>query len=463
MSVISTLVDAMTITAPELNSKSMMDASTSGQLIENTTGRVGVIYSTVGTAGRPVFNKQHVRQWRMYAEFSWAVRTAIDIHRNFITMVEPVVSPVDYKKPMDEGVKKSIEDLFSQRMYDGDSYSDVKEQILEDYFVMSYGAAELLLKNNGKPYDMLVLDAAKIGFVQNWDGEKAKSGYPRYAELNQSRQVTRWLPDPNVMSLINRKRSYDNLGLSHIETLDMAVRALLSGDSNLLIELQSPAPSGALSLGEGIGPAVADEVRAKIANAAKWAFVVVSGTKDPKFIPFKQRDLKALDKQVWFVRQVCAIFGLPTAALAHSVDTTRANTETLMDEKAEGLKNSVKRIMMMENADIVSKFGPVSKHNCRINYPILNQKDQLKQAELTAIQLAKQPCITINEGRRAQGFDALDDPKADVILFNTSVGLVPMDRLDEIPITPTNMPTSDDSVDGEIVDEDTPPKKQLLP
>src|SRR5450432_3635450 len=134
MSLLTILAEAATITAPD--QKSMMDASTSGQLIESNQGRVGVIYSTVGTAGRPVFNKQHIRQWRMYAEFSWAVRTAIDIHRNFITMAEPVVSPVNHKLPMNKKVKKSIEDLFALRMLDGDSYNDIKEQMLEDYFVM---------------------------------------------------------------------------------------------------------------------------------------------------------------------------------------------------------------------------------------------------------------------------------------------------------------------------------------
>jgi len=415
LNIVDLIAEAIT-----LNPKSMRDAVTTGEITAASSQQVGVIHSDTKAV-----KKSGVKQWRLYAEHSWAVRTALDIHRNFTTLVVPAVVPVDPKKPMDEKVKTAIEDLFSKRMSNGDSYAEVKEQMVEDYFVLSHGFAELWLQRDAKPYNITPLNAANIGFLSNWDGTRLDS--PRYAEFDSSTsRVKRYLGDQHVMNITNRKRSYDKLGLSHVEVLDMAVQGLLAGDDHLLHELRYPSASGALSLGEGTTPATADEVRAKIAAAAKWAFVVISGSKDPKFIPFKPKDLKQLDKQLWFVREVCALFGLPITALAQSADSTRANTVALLDQMGEGLKDTIVRIRKMENQYIVPTYGDPKKHNCRIDYPILNQKDALKQAELTAIQMAKQPYITINEARRDAGKEPLDLKIADDVLLNSSVGLVPL-------------------------------------
>jgi len=266
--------------------------------------------------------------------------------------------------------------------------------------------------------------------------------------------------------------SYGTLGLSHVEVLDMAVEGLFAGDDQMLMDLKYPAASGALSLGENISPDRADEVRSKIMAAAKHAFVVISGTKDPKFVPFKPRDVKMLDKNLWFLREVAAVFGLPITIFAQSSDSTRANTVALLDQMGEGLKDTAERIKQMENFDIVRKFGDPNKHNVQIDYPILRQKDALKQAELSALQLGgEQGFISINEARRDNGQESLPYEIADDVFINTPRGLVTLTmlqqmaddgRLDEALLGPQdNTPQSSngkgDTVDGEIV-EDKPTK-----
>lgn len=437
------LIDALTITSEAYPvPKSLRDLGGGGIALDTQPGVSSVEFDLDGQR-KEIYKKRSPKQWRTYAEYSWAVRTAIDIHRNFVFLAQPDVTAIDYKKKTDAGVKKAVEDLLSQRMQLGDSYRSIKEQMLEDYFVISYGAVELTIDRAARPIDMKAFDAAKLGFYR-WDGDPAK---PRYCEINSSRNAVRRFSDKDMIVLTNRKRTYDKLGLSHVESLNMAVEALLAGDDHLLTELRAPAPSGALNLGENVGPDVADKVRAKVTNAAKWTFIVLSGAKDPKFIPFKPRDLKALDKQQWFVRQVCAIFGLPTVALAQKVDTVQSNTEALLDEKAEGLKDSVLRIMEMENMEIVRKFGDPREHNLQIIYPVLGRKDELKQAELLAIQLGgQQSWATINEARRASGLETVDNKAADDILINTSTGLVALSKLDDQLYSdqpPTGTPSQD--------------------
>lgn len=467
MNPLITFADAFRILLPSY--KSLRDNATSGQMIENTQGRIGYLNSGIGDSGKQIFKKAGVMHWRMWAEYSWAVRTAIDIHRNFSTLIEPAVVPINPKLPYDKEVQRIIEDLLTSRMSNGDSYAEVKEKMLEDYFVLSTGAAELWLKRNGKPYNITPLDASRVGFYEGWDGSKLDS--PRYAELTKDySRIERKLSDSHVMAMINRKTSYNMIGISHVEVLDMAVQGLFAGDDQMLMDLKYPAASGALSLGENISPDRADEVRSKIMAAAKHAFVVISGTKDPKFVPFKPRDMKMLDKNLWFLREVAAVFGLPITIFAQSADSTRANTVALLDQMGEGLKDTAMRIKKMENFDILRKFGDPKKLNLQIDYPILRMKDALKQAELSALQLGgQQGFISINEARRDNGQESLPYKIADDVFINTPRGLATVEMLQSMsdsgtleealtgpqPGDKTN--SSGNTVDGEIVDE-TPTK-----
>lgn len=419
MPLIKAVTDAIRILLTQ--SKSLRDSSITGGL-SNT--QLAVVHS--GSAnGQQAYRKQNVARWRLWSQYSWAVRRAIDIHRNFSAIVPPDVTPIDHKKSVDSGVKKALEDLLTQRMNSGDSYSEVKEMLLEDYFVVSHGASELWLKLNGRPYNITPLDSARIAFYDNWDASKEKM--PRYAEIDQSGKVIRDLADQHVMCMVNRKMSYDKLGTSHLEILEVAVQAILAGDEHLLFELRYPTASGAISLGENVPPAKADEYRAKLMATAKHALIVLAGVKDPKFINFKDpKDLKRLDKQLWFIKEVAATFGLPISVFAQSADQNKSNVVALLDEMSEGLKDTVIRVKSMENNDIVKKFGSPSRHNLQIDYPVLNRKDALKQAQLTAIQMADQPIASINEGRRDNGLEKINMPIADEILINTSIGIVPL-------------------------------------
>src|ERR1051326_8827101 len=105
MNPLITFVDALRVLTPSY--KSLRDTSTAGQLIENQQGRIGFVNTGLGQKGKQLFRKQGILHWRMWAENSWAIRTAIDIHRNFSTIIEPAVVPIDHKRPYDKGIQRA--------------------------------------------------------------------------------------------------------------------------------------------------------------------------------------------------------------------------------------------------------------------------------------------------------------------------------------------------------------------
>src|SRR5205085_6412339 len=126
---------------------------------------------------------------------------------------------------------------------------------------------------------------------------------PRYAILDGvGLSPSRYLADQMAMVMVSRSRSYDLLGLSHIETLDIAIRALLETDAYFLRESQEPSKAGAFDLGKGVTQPQVDEMRAQI-NAVQRPFIVMGGTENAQYIPFtaSERELRMLDRQTWFV------------------------------------------------------------------------------------------------------------------------------------------------------------------
>ena len=411
--------------------KSLRDASMSSEPVSSPGGNITVIRAAGGSGTARLFKKQNVRSLRNYAEYSVWVRAAIDIYRNSIGQAQWQVVPYDPMKPPNESVQREIEDLLDNPNTTGESYSSIKERMVEDYLVLGHGAVEQALRRDGTPYQLWPVDASRFAFADEWDGTDPQ--LPRYAELYPNGTVKRWLSDAHAMVLVNRPRSYDCLGLSHVEVLDLAVRALLEGDDFLLNRTLSSTPDGLLNLGEGFDQRQADQFRQEL-QRIKHAFAVMGGSKNPSFIPFRasEREMRLLDTQIWFVRQVCSIFQIPTAVLALAVDTSRANTEAMLQNADNGPGALLWRIREMERAKIVRKFGRYEEINIDLDYPIMSKRDEKQQAEITSIQTGNGAWVSINEARRAAGLPPLDDVEAaDEILIPTRQGPIPLSKLNE--------------------------------
>ena len=408
------------------DSKALHEQSGTGEPFGAQSGAVAIMTTGRETTSR-LFKKRSPKRLRNYSKYSPVVRTAIDIYRDTVARADCQIVPKDPKRPLNEYVKTEIENLLIAPNPTGDSYKVIKEKFVEDFLVIGHGCIEEAIRRNNTPYQLWPLDAAKVAVVEGWDG--TDPSLPRYAELNASGiQVKRWLPDQMAMVLVNRPMSYDDLGLSHVEALDLAVRALLEGDDVLLQQVIDRTPGGLLNLGEGVNKPQVDAMRQEI-QAVRKAFAIAGGLKDPKFLRFDatEREIKLLDKQVYFKRLVAAIFQLPLAMLGEMVDSSRANTEAMLQNSMEGPGALLMRILDLEQAKIVLKFGSYKDHNCMLDYPIMSRRDEKQTAEVTEIQTGKGTWISINEARRAAGLPALEKmPAADEVLVQTSSGPIPL-------------------------------------
>jgi hypothetical protein len=380
-----------------------------------------------------LFRKPDVKTLRNMAEHSVWVRAAIDYYRATVGGAAAQIVPFDESRPVNDRVKRDIEKLLRRPNQTGDSYSTIKKQMIEDFLVVGHGAVEKEIRRDGAPRAMSVIDAATLAFVEGWTGKDPRM--PRYALLRSDGTLQRTLADLHVMAMVNRPRSYDKLGLSHVETLYKAVMALLEADDYLLRQITDAAPSGALDLGEGTTQEQADQMRQSI-QAVRKAFVVIGGTKGAKFLRFNatEREMRLLDQQVWFVRQVAAIFGMSTAKLRLAVDLSRANAGEMLDDDQEGPNALLWDIRETEQAKIVECFGPVEEHNCQIHYAILNKRDERKQAEVTKIQIGGGSWVSINEARRDAGKPLIEGLKvADEVLVPNTKGVpIPLSLLEEM-------------------------------
>jgi hypothetical protein len=408
-----------------------------------------------------LFKKQNVATLRAYAEYSTWVRAAIDIYRRAIGQAAWQIVPHDPSKPVNEKVKKQIATLLDRPNDAEVPYSTLKEAMIEDYIVLGHGVIEKAIRRDVAPYQLLQMDAANLAFVKGWDGSDLTR--PRYAEMDEGRtRVLRWLADPMAMVMVNRPRTYDLLGLSHVEVLDRTVRALLEGDEYLLNTVLNPSPQGAFNLGEGATPMQVLQLHAQIQNTRNQ-FVVMGGAKGAQWIRFNatEREMKILDTAAWFVRQVAAVFQIPTAMLQLHVEVTRANLDSQLANAQEGLGACLWDVRSTERRSIIQKFGKYAEHNCTIDYPVMNRRDERGQAEISKTQIAEQAYISVNEARRDAGKEELPLDIANEVLIQTPKGPIPLSRLQERWNSETD--PDDEKTDPDRGDEQDEEEKRMRP
>jgi len=234
-----------------------------------------------------------------------------------------------------------------------------------------------------------------------------------------------------AMVMVNRPRTYDPLGLGHVEMLDFCVRSLLEGDDYLFNNVLTGSANGVLNLGVGVTKQQVDEFRQQL-NASKKSLAIIGGVENTSYIKFNgtEAEMRVLDTQIWFVRQIAAIFQLSTAALRLAVDQSRANTEAMLENDQEGPGALLWHVRQAENAALVKPFDVTGHDNLILDYPIMSRADVKQQAEISQIQTANTPWVTINEARRANGQQPIDMRAADEILVQSPNGLVPLSTIE---------------------------------
>lgn len=376
--------------------------------------------------------KPGANELRSFARNSTWVRAAIDYCRRTAGRAQFELIPFDSTEKLsrrDKQVKQQIELLLAHPNEADSSYSEMKEMMLEDYYTLGHGALELDLARDLTVLGIRPLDAAKIGFVRDWDG--TDPAFPRYCEFDEKNpaRVKRYLAHQQVMCLVNRPMSYTRLGYSHVEALYKTVIALLSGDDHLINQILNPIAQKMIDLGENATAAQVETFKYEILQV-KDALAVTGGGKGTKVhnLSGTAEEMKILDGATWFVRQVAAVFGISTAKLKLAVDTSRANTNAMMDDDIEAVTGELTRIEELETATFIKRESYLGDLNLKFFYPIMHRKDERQQAAIAKMQ-TNQPWASANEARTRTGEKALDPndfPFADEVMVNTGKMYVPM-------------------------------------
>jgi hypothetical protein len=205
---------------------------------------------------------------------------------------------------------------------------------------------------------------------------------------------------------------------------------LLAGDDFFLEEVLDPHPQGALNLGPGFKKPQIEALRAEIQEMRK-AFAIISAPTDLSYVNFRltEEQLKLLNTQQFYIRQVAAIFGISTAKLRLAVDTSRANTQAMFDDDLEGPASLLSRWEQMENHEIVGAFGKAAETNLKIVYPILSHRDEERQSNISKTQMGGAAWVAINEARQDAGNEQIELPIANQPLVTTPTGPVPLEWL----------------------------------
>lgn len=400
---------------------------------KNLGSQVGIAVIDLSSGTQMEF-KPNAKTLRAFAGNSTWIRAALEYKREKIGRAQFELIPVDSTtnpKRVDKFVRSEIEKVLNRPNEAEDSYGTLKEQLLEDYYVIGHGCFELDLFNDTTVRGINILDAARLGFNKKWDGKTP--GVYRYALFHEknSNKVERYFANEQIFCLVNRKRSHTKLGLSHIEVLFNIVRALLAGDERLIKQIIQPVSEKLISLGEGVTPKQVEEFKYQL-NQVKDKLAVLGNTKDPKVLDLSgsPEQMKILDSCEWFVRQVAAVFNMSTAKLKLSVDTSRANTATMFDDDLEGLEGDLNRIIELENKILIDRYKYLGEINLKFSYPILHRKDETTQARIANIQ-TKNAWASTNEARTRTGEKTLDSKWADEILVLEKGELLPWSILEK--------------------------------
>ena len=378
-----------------------------------------------------LLRKSNVEMLRNYARHSTWVRAAIDYHRRMLGRSVYALTPIDStEKPsrLDKRVKKAVEDLLRHPNAADESYGLLKEQMVEDYLVVGHGCIELDLNRDLSVRSMRVMDAALIGFVKAWDG--TDRSVPRFVKFKDKfgGTIERYLAHEQMFCLVNRPQSDTKLGFSHVEALHRSVLALLAGDDFLIKQMVQPIPDSLINLGEGVTKQQVDEFRYQI-QQVRDKLAIVGGVKNAQAIRLSAsaEEMKILDGQEWFVRQVAAIFGISTAKLKLAVDTSRANTKEMYDDDLEAITGELVRIQELETATFINRYSYLGDINLEFSYPIMHRKDERQQAQIAKTQTG-QAWASINEARTRTGEKPLEEnafPYVNEPIINDKDGPLP--------------------------------------
>ncbi len=350
--------------------------------------------------------KSNVALFRNWSEHGEWVRAAINVRKTQVSAAEWDIVPFDKENPtVSSALQAQIKGLFDAPNPKLDSFRSFVEPIVEDILTLDAGVIEKVRSLRGQVAELWPVDGGKIKVSSLWDGDEEEARYWWYPD-GQARASFK---NRDMLYIMANPASYRSVGLSPMETLKLTIDSELAGSQYNTRQVQNAAPDGMLDLGEGARPEQVDAFKSywQAEVAGKGAMAFVGGSKNAKFIPFRNsnRDMQFLEWQVYLVRKIAAVFALSPQDLGVTFDINRATADVQQEQSEDrGLRPLLALIQDYLTREIVwdEAFGGPA-NNLAFRFTRLNLKESLSRAQMYKLGLAGVSWMTVNEARIADG------------------------------------------------------------
>lgn len=352
-----------------------------------------------------VANAELFRNWARHSEW---VRAIIDIRKDQVARADWRITAQDPEAAWSQTLAARIDALIRNPNPKDKIWDRFIDKVLEDFLVLDAGAFEVVTNVRGEPVELWPVDAKTVRLNPAWDGtdpeEWRYSWHPNGAITAQAT----WM-DLEFVYMTSTPLTYQEVGLSKLETLKVVVDSELGTSAYNDRQLRSAAPDGMLSLGEGARPDMVDAFKAMWLNevAGRGTTAIVGGTRDPKWIPFRQsnRDMQFAEWQLYLVRKLTAVYGMNMVDLGFTGDVNRATAQVQQQNTEDrGFRPTLGDIAAFMTSQIVHHpaFGG-PENNLQFGFTQLNLKESEQTARVNQHALGGTPWKTVDEARRDDG------------------------------------------------------------
>jgi HK97 family phage portal protein len=406
--------------------------------------------NAIGDRGR--VGKDHAPRYRAWAERSEWIRAAINVRKSQISQSDWEIVKFDPDGPEpNQQLMADLKARFNQPNPAQDSWRSFIEPIVEDILVLDAGVIEKERTLGGKLFGLWPVDGAKVKVNAYWAGDPDVTRYYYYPQpLDPGIEFK----NDDMIYMMESPATYRRVGLSKLETLQMAIESELSGHMYNHRQVTNAAPDGMLDLGQGARP---DQVNAfkrywDAEVAGRGAMAFIGGTKDAKFIPFRgdNREMQFMEWQMYLVRKICAVFSLSPQDIAITGEQNRATADIQAEQTEDrGLRPLLGLIQEYLTREVVwdSTYGGPG-NNLAFRFTRLNLKESLTRAQINERALGRISWKTPNEARRQDGLPPLDGEQYDALIALSSIG----------PVSLADVPTAREVMESKKADKPEPNK-----
>ncbi|WP_024516830.1 phage portal protein [Bradyrhizobium sp. Tv2a-2] len=378
------------------------------------------------------------RNLRWFALNPYA-RRAINAIKNPIAMLEWEITPLDRDEKGNSELDRQIEiaTFCFDHPNNDDSFRTLTEQVTED-ILLGAGALETQLSGDEqRPLWMWPVDGLTIQIYPLWDGNPADPryvqivGYGNFVGNGMGQQVQ--LRNDELIYIRPNPSSATPFGHGPLEIAFNTVSRILGVGEFAGNVATNARPSVALDLGEGATEETLNAFRSYWRNEVEgqgtmpiWAMQSV-GTdgkaRGPEVLRMFPEGDKALylEYQNFLIREIATAFDISPQVLGIEKDVNRNTAEVADDrDRAQAIKPYAH--LVQEHLTREALHGKLGFSQLQFRFKGVEAEDELNIAQVYEHEY-KNNALTPNDYRRARGWDASDNPFADMLFADVEIAI----------------------------------------